>query len=365
MTRRKAPRVQPFAFDLTVLTAEDVASANGLPAVTRSLQFDAGPAGRINLCFDACQAMPMIAEEIDLTLADQPLTLRLDRPFLAPLVKRAGHAVEGAVMTDDPMLAGLVLEHLLTPSLCQLESDHKTAIRIDRVGAPKPLPAKPPPAKPMPAQALPLRVRCRLTADLWDEACAAEILAPTPSSAELLRSLLASGDTAQRTPPPTDLPLIARVRSTAFQVRAGDLAALQPGDGLFPDPEWRLDGPLVLAFSDRHLALADWEGDSLIVTGLSDAPALPIEEIAAMPPYDDDSITIDDVTVTLSLELDRIEISFAALGDLRTGSIVPFKTTRPQAVRVLANGRAFATADLVQVDDRLGVRITGLVPRAE
>ena len=67
----------------------------------------------------------------------------------------------------------------------------------------------------------------------------------------------------------------------------------------------------------------------------------------------------------LSLELDRMELSFAALADLRVGSVVPFKAGRPEKVRVLANGRAFATADLLQIEDRLGVRITGLLSRTE
>lgn len=354
MTRRKSAKVMPLVQDLPVLTLQDVAAANAMPPVATSLQLAAGPFGQIDVGLDACLALRRVDEEIGLTLDDQPVTMRLERSLLAPLLDWAGHAGEADALSRDPDLAGLMLEHLLTPTLDQVETDRKTAIRIGRVD-------RPPSPDPSPAV---LRLRFRLGTGLWDAPCAGELVARTEASADLLRRLFAPGSTP-RGDRPLDLPAPGRLLSAPFHLAAGDLAALQPGDGLVPDPDFSLDGPLVLAFSTRHAAEVEWQGDCLIVTNLPRTAAFHSEETPLMTSFDDETIAIDDVPVTLSLELDRIELPFADLGELRVGSIVSFRATRPQTVRVLANGRAFETADLVQIEDRLGVRITSLIQRPD
>lgn len=346
------PLISALKFNLPSLTADELAAAISLPLIRTSFDFAAGPIERVEVTLDTSLKPRSVAEEIDITVDAATFTIRLEQPILGPLLDRSGYPGALAAMAGDPMLAGIVLEHLLTPALGKLEADRGLSVRINRVATAS--------LEQAPAE---LRVSFELGSELWGSGCVGEMIARSPAAAEALRTMF-----AQLAPPPgaapLDLPMSAALLGPAFRSSRKELAALVPGDGLLLDPDFTLQGPLYLRFGARKMARVDWRDKRLVVTGLANT-ATPLEEIHAMDGFDNETITIDDVPVTLSLELDRVEVTFASLSDLRTGSVIPFKTGKPESVRVLANGKPFATADLLQIDGRLGVRITALASRTE
>jgi type III secretion system YscQ/HrcQ family protein len=345
-------KVLPLKLDLPRFSLAEAGSATNFPITTTRFGFEAGPVQNVEVILEDGAHPGQIAEEIDLMHGVDALSIRLEQPFLGPLLERAGHADALSAVAQDPALAGMVLEHLLTPALGKFEAGSAAEVRIESVSKdPKALPP------------VLLRVRFRLGSDLWGKGCAGELVARSQSAAETLRRVFAP---FAPTKPVTRLDLCqpCRVIAHSFQVPHGDLADLVPGDGLLLPPEYSLKGPLSIGFSPQHWAQADWRGDRMIVTGIANSAPFS-KEIMTMQGFNEDSVKLDELPVTLSLELDRIDLSFAALGDLRVGSVVPFQAGVPDKARVLVNGRPFAMADLVQVDDRLGVRITSLLARTE
>lgn len=345
-----APLTAPLKFCLPVLSPDD--AANVLPVDISHFAFDAGSAASIQLTIDPTCLPGAIVEEIDLTYGGAPFTVRLDQSLLGPLVLHAGYGDSLATVEQDPELAALVLEHFLTNVISLLESTKGQPIQIahrsdhGRTDLP-----------------IALRVRFHLASDQLKFACTGELIARDADGAAKLCSLIAAHRPAQ-TEAPLALPAPFSLVSQPFLLTQGEIAALVPGDGLMLDRDFNWQAPLILAFSPRHRAQVDWRGNRLIVSGISNLTPTS-EEFPAMQSFDDKSLAIDTLPVALSLELDRLEMSFSALGEVRVGSVVPFRSGVPEKVRVLANGRFFATADLLQIGDRLGVRITSISPRAE
>jgi type III secretion system YscQ/HrcQ family protein len=346
------PDISVMELDLPNYSPSDIAASTALSVITTSYEFSCGPAGQMRLTLD-CDCIPgPIEEEIELIIDQAALIVRLEKALSGPLLAVSGYAGSADVIAQDPPTAGLVLEHFLTPTLEQLERAEGFSLQIRQVA--ETIPTDDPVLS---------RLRFKLESELWETPCVGELIATSPLAAKLLHARFVP---ALPLPSPArlDLPVPCSLLSGETTVRRADLAALVPGDGLLLPPAINLQSPVYLRFSHQKMARADWRDKQLVITGFADT-VLPREETHAMHRFDDNSITIDELPVTISLELDRIEISFASLKDLHVGSVIPFSAGKPQKVRVLANGRAFATADLLQIDGRLGARITALAPRAE
>jgi type III secretion protein Q len=72
----------------------------------------------------------------------------------------------------------------------------------------------------------------------------------------------------------------------------------------------------------------------------------------------DDADALDSVDIPLHFELGKVTMS---LGDMRTlaaGSIVQFSGGSPESVAIVSSGRTLGRGEVVDVDGRLGIRIT-------
>ena len=67
---------------------------------------------------------------------------------------------------------------------------------------------------------------------------------------------------------------------------------------------------------------------------------------------------VDEMKIALTFEVGRDEITLAKLRTLQPGYVFELSTKVDKPVRVLANGRHVATAELLDVDGRIGVRLT-------
>lgn len=74
-----------------------------------------------------------------------------------------------------------------------------------------------------------------------------------------------------------------------------------------------------------------------------------------------DPINIDELNVTLTFDVGSQQLSLSELKKLRKGYI--FEVGRPlsQLVTIRANGQRIGTAELVEIDDRVGMRIVSLI----
>lgn len=73
------------------------------------------------------------------------------------------------------------------------------------------------------------------------------------------------------------------------------------------------------------------------------------------------SVDLGDLKIKISIELDRRQLLLSELKELKVGSVLPFTTSKPENVRLLANGKAFAVGKLVDLDGAIGVMLTGQI----
>jgi len=72
-----------------------------------------------------------------------------------------------------------------------------------------------------------------------------------------------------------------------------------------------------------------------------------------------------DLSLTVSVELGRTQMTIGQVLELGKGSIVELDKMAGDPVDLYINGRKFAEGDVVVVEDRFGVRVTSLVGRAD
>lgn len=72
-----------------------------------------------------------------------------------------------------------------------------------------------------------------------------------------------------------------------------------------------------------------------------------------------------DVPLSLSLEVGRTRLSIRELLKLNKGSIVELDRAAGEPLDVMVNGTLVAHGEVVQVDDKYGVRLTDVVSPAE
>ncbi len=71
------------------------------------------------------------------------------------------------------------------------------------------------------------------------------------------------------------------------------------------------------------------------------------------------------IPLEVSVELGRVEMPLHELARLGRGAVVDMQREASAEVEVLANGVVFARGEVVAVGDRLGVRITEILPPSE
>ena len=305
--------------------------------------------GAITLCPGDSAVFPVMSEEFAFTLAGERITLRCQRPIVAAMLQRAGHTVDKPALQADAPLAALVLEHLMTPALEALEATYGTEIELLTVRRAEPDPA-----------ATGSVTRLQVTADLWPAVVCVELQARNDSGDAILRRIF-----EQLLGPPSEPPLHLTTQvqliSPDFHITLAEVQALSPGDALMLDDRWVPTNEAHLGIAGHFTAPATWRGNRLHLTGAPRPPkAKDTDPMIATETDTETVFAIEDLPVTLTLELDRIDLPFSAIAGLMAGSVLPFGTPMPETVRVLINGRPFATAGLVQIDSRLGIRIAAM-----
>jgi len=90
--------------------------------------------------------------------------------------------------------------------------------------------------------------------------------------------------------------------------------------------------------------------------------ALPPEAVSASPaPPADNLALLEDIPVTISLELGRRRLTLDEALDLGEQSLLELNRTAGQPIDILVNGQLFARGEVVTVGESFGVRLTQIV----
>lgn len=199
----------------------------------------------------------------------------------------------------------------------------------------------------------------------------------TPEMLERLVDLLPEAKEAPKVADLSATPLTTCLQTPGFEMAADAFAAFEMGDVILLDPRWvaarpahltiqgisfaatrRTDRGHVVTRVERAASLKDQE-TSMTQTAEKTRPAPPAQAPVQAPNAIND--TLSELTVTLAVELDRTEMPLGTIGKLTEGAVLPFEREVPGPVNLTANGKIFATGELVQTGDRIGVRILSLV----
>ena len=158
---------------------------------------------------------------------------------------------------------------------------------------------------------------------------------------------------------PIDVPFRVTLLSDEFRLSAEAVEALREGDVLQTNrPEGAPLGRWLMLNGACIASSTVDETGALMVAEL-----YPNREVRMDENFQDygeelEKLNLSDIPVTLSVELGRTTVSFLEVQDLTEGSLMPFDSSRPEKVSLLANGRKIADAELVMIESKVGFRIT-------
>jgi type III secretion protein Q len=184
--------------------------------------------------------------------------------------------------------------------------------------------------------------------------------------------------------PPDDLPVPIRLEIGATLLPQADLAALQPQDIILVENCFlTADDSLILRLSPRLAWKAKIEAAAIIVTqqvkdtmaqGAAERPGpepgKPGEkaggkasEKAGGKPPEPQVASLDEIEINLVFELGERLLTLAEIRAIDKGYVFDLGKDWRHAVAIRANGRLIGSGELIEVEDRLGVRVIELAGR--
>ena len=131
------------------------------------------------------------------------------------------------------------------------------------------------------------------------------------------------------------------------------LNSVCPGDLLLLPPHHNAQSPLLAHIEGRPWAHVLPEDTHLKVLAMhTHAPTEPDHALAGL----------DQLQVQVSFEVGRQTLDLQSLAALEPGALIDLACGLEGEVRILANQRCVGTGELVRIQDRLGVRVTRLLP---
>jgi type III secretion protein Q len=299
------------------------------------------PIDGTGLSFAVCpvdSSPPVLAPvDIEVEIDGRLAWLQVERSLVDGLVGTAFPESGGAALDDE--LTALLLEAALADMLARVERLAGRRIALRRIGAV----GAPPSARPLGLRLQPADGRAMPQGSvIWLE----------PHGLRIVAALL------ERVPPAPapaeDLPIEVSCRLGSTRLATAELRALRPAD---------------LIVVERH-ALGE-ETIELVVGGHLAIPATiahgraVISGEARRPMTDEtdrggEAGDVDSVPVVLAFELGRTQMALGELRALAPGYSFDLGRDLRAPVDILANGRKIGSGELIQIDERIGVRVNRL-----
>jgi flagellar motor switch protein FliN len=158
---------------------------------------------------------------------------------------------------------------------------------------------------------------------------------------------------------PVSWPLLATIGYSDLSLQ--ELADLEAGDVLLVASAHRLLLPATAQGGERGWQAAVVESDPmrLRIEDYFERSNLTMESDAATPEESDfRKPNLAMLPVRVHVVLSQLEMSLAELNELRPGSIIELNREKSEAVQLAVNGKIAAAGELVEIEGRLGVRIS-------
>ncbi|MGB0359883.1 MAG: type III secretion system cytoplasmic ring protein SctQ [Endozoicomonas sp.] len=157
----------------------------------------------------------------------------------------------------------------------------------------------------------------------------------------------------QRTEQPSDIPIWAGLELGQAKLSKLDVEQLGVGDVVFFN--FHVTGQqLIVRINPRLAFVGEAEGSQITIKSRMDM----MEEDQFT---DNKQVSLSDLEVELLFEVGRQQFSAQELQALQPGHVFELERPIEQPVNVRANGKLIAECQLVQVNNRLGARITRIV----
>ena len=164
-----------------------------------------------------------------------------------------------------------------------------------------------------------------------------------------------------RPAPDPELPVRMRIELAGVLMSLNGLRCLNVHDVLLPDEAIDAGSPrLLLRPDDRHVLRARLSADTLIAESSLEKIRM-TASVADEPPGL--PARIEDIDVRLTFDLGDKLMTVGHLAAVQPGQVLALDAALPRLVRIRANGRLVGRGELVQLDDRVGVRVLELAPR--
>ncbi len=107
------------------------------------------------------------------------------------------------------------------------------------------------------------------------------------------------------------------------------------------------------------------EGLEKAIDGATEAVAVQTRELEELAGSEGEGTNVGlgglmDVPVTVTIEVGRANLPLAELVNMAPGSLLELEREAHEPADVLVNGKVVARGEIVTIDDRYGVRITGV-----
>lgn len=222
---------------------------------------------------------------------------------------------------------------------------------------------------------LTVTVRCATAPNTPAGTVDCEVVLAAPTSAQARRVLV---DLEDLDPLLGNIPIPVRVSLPPTQMRASVLASLAPGSELMlsatQETPWLVEaGSVVVAAGsigtarNRRSVRIDmtWRQNPMsesVLAGLTAAEAA-VESSATEENNPEGLGLLGQVTVEVSAELGRKTLPFRDVAALHPGKVIELDKEPNSPFTILVNNMPYATAEVVVVDGRMGLRVIDLVKR--
>lgn len=244
----------------------------------------------------------------------------------------------------DPTLLAMLVELALAPLIEAVEASGGRRIGFRRLGAPEPA------------------ERLHMIAFRLAPSAGAPFLARLHLAAESLGVVAALLEQPPLAPhPAADLPLILACRVGTARLTRGELASVGAGDFVVLTQSGVARGQVELVLNAAVRFPARLEHQTITIEG---GPARTMAEDDTNgpdgQPAPETAPDLDSVPVTLTFELGRLPVPLGELRLLGPGHGFDLGRDLRSPVDIMAGGKKIGSGELIQIDERVGVRVTRL-----
>jgi type III secretion protein Q len=147
-----------------------------------------------------------------------------------------------------------------------------------------------------------------------------------------------------------ELPVYMSLECGRLTLAANELSQLESGDLLLAELiSRRTEGEVRLQINQETFALASWKNQLVTINRMSTEPPAPANPNQAT--------TVETIPVRLSFSLGDTSLTVRELGAIQPGYVFELPNPGNGQVSIYANGKLFGVGEIVELGERLGVRI--------